>query len=318
LTPDLIFITLSTFAEGDREPLRLLEASGRPHRINTTGKRITTAQLLDQGRAATVVIAGVEPYDAATLECLPFLRCISRCGVGVDSIDLAAARARSIVVLNTPLPPAAAVAELALAMMLSLCRNLPRQAARARNNEWARIEAHLLGGRHVGIVGFGRIGRRVAELLKPFGCRISAADPAVEAASAGALGVNLVPLDKLIADCDVISIHAARSSDEPVHFGREELAAMKRGTIVINVARGGMIDEVALYDALVSGHLAGAGLDVFEQEPYAGPLCDLDKVVLTPHAGTLTVETRAAMERECVAKALQFLDGTLAPDARVI
>jgi len=264
------------------------------------------------------MIAGVEPYDAATLEALPLLRCISRCGVGVDSIDLAAARARGLAVLNTPEPPTAAVAELAVTMMLSLSRNLPRQAAHAGRREWTRLEAHLLGRRSVGLVGFGRIGRRVAELLEPFGCRVMAADPLADPILAAACRVTLVPLNTLIGECDVISIHAARSADRPLHFGRPELSAMKRGAILINVARGGMVDEGALFDALETGHLAGAGLDVYGEEPYAGPLCGMDNVVLTPHAATLTVETRSAMERECVVKALQFLDGTLPDGVRIV
>ena len=315
---DLIFVTLSTFAEYDREPLRLLEASRWPFRIHRAGKRITTPELLNHGRDATVVIAAVEPYDAATLEALPLLRCISRCGVGVDNIDLAVARARGLAVLNTPEPPAAAVAELAVTMMLSLSRNLPRQAVHAGRREWTRLEAHLLGGRRVGLVGFGRIGRRVAELLEPFGCEVWAADPAAHPIMAAACGVTLVPLNTLIGECDVISIHAERSADTPLYFGVPELSRMKRGAILINVARGGMVDEGALHDALTSGHLAGAGLDVYDEEPYAGPLCDLDNVVLTPHAATLTVETRSVMERECVVKALQFLDGTLPDGVRII
>lgn len=315
---DLIFVTLSTFAEYDREPLRLLQTSGRPFRVHRTGKRITPSELREQGRDATVVIAGVESYDARTLEALAELRCISRVGVGVDSIDLQAARARGITVLNTPEAPTTAVAELAVAMMLSLSRNLPRQAVHARRGEWTRLEAHLLGGRTVGLIGFGRIGRRVAELLRPFGCRLLAADPAVTPTIATAYHAALVPLDMVIRESDILSIHAARAADMPLYFGAPELSTMKRGAILINVARGGMVDEGALHDALASGHLGGAGLDVYDEEPYAGPLCALDNVVLTPHAATLTVETRSAMERECVVKALQFLDGTLPDGVRIV
>jgi D-3-phosphoglycerate dehydrogenase / 2-oxoglutarate reductase len=307
---DLVFVTLSTFAVHDREPMRLLETSGVPFRVNGTGKRITTIELLEAGRDASVIIAGVEPYDAATLQALPALRCISRCGVGVDSIDLVAARACGISVLNTPDPPTAAVAELAVTMMLALCRQLPRQVLHARRGEWMRLDSRLLGGRRVGLIGLGRIGRRVASLLQPFGCEIRATDPGV---AAGAVpGVALVPLPELIRACDIISIHAARDAASPLVLGAAEIAAMPPGAILINVARGGMVDERALHDALVSGHLAGAGLDAYEHEPYDGPLCELDNVILTPHSATLTVETRAAMEIECVQNALAFVRGRVA------
>jgi D-3-phosphoglycerate dehydrogenase len=313
---DVVFVTLSTFAVHDREPMRLLEASGVPFKMHGTGKRITTPELLAAGRDASVIIAGIEPYDAATLQALPALRCISRCGVGVDSIDLAAARARGIAVLNTPDPPVAAVAELAVTMMLALCRRLPRQMQHARRGEWTRVDSRLLGGRRVGLIGLGRIGRRVAELLRSFGCEIRATDPGVAAGTVP--GVTLVPLPELIRTCDVISIHAAREGASPLVLGAAEMAAMPRGAILINVARGGMVDERALHDALAAGHLSGAGLDAYEHEPYQGPLCGLDDVVLTPHSATLTVETRSAMERECVSKALRFVAGQLSVTERVI
>jgi D-3-phosphoglycerate dehydrogenase len=311
-----VFVALSSFAEHDREPLRLLESSGLPFQIHRTGKRITAPELLQHAGGAAAIIAGVEPYDAGTLAGLPALRCISRCGIGVDSIDLDAARSRGIAVLNTPDQPAEAVAELGLAMMLALCRNLPRQIAHARRTEWRRLEAHLLGRCRVGLIGFGRIGRRIAELLRPFGSEIWVADPAVSP-DAGR-HVTVAPLDRLLRECDIVSIHAARSPQAPLVVGATELASMKPGAMLVNLARGGMVDEGALYDALISGHLSGAGLDVYVDEPYQGPLGSLDNVVLTPHSATLTVETRSAMERECVTKALRFLAGTLPQADRVV
>ncbi len=314
----MIFVTLSTFAEYDRAPLEMLHASGVAFRIHDTGRRITSAELIAGGQEALAVVAGVEPYDRATLEVLPRLRCISRCGVGVDAIDLAAARDRGIAVLNTPDSPTAAVAELALTMMLALSRNLPRQAVAARAREWRRLEAHLLGARRVGIIGLGRIGRRVAVLVRALGADVWAADPQANAAWCAEHGVQVVSLQNLLAGCDIVSIHAARSAGAPLVLGAAEIAAMRAGAILINLGRGEMVDEGALHAALVSGRLFGAGLDVYPDEPYRGPLCDLENVVLTPHAATLTVETRSDMERECVRKALAFLDGTLRPEERVV
>lgn len=314
----MIFVTLSTFAEYDDAPLQTLRASGVPLQIHSTGKRITTAELLDHGRAATVVIAGVEPYDSATLDALPNLRCICRLGVGLDSVDLVAARARGITVTNTPDAPTAAVSELALTMMLALSRNVSRQLVAARAKKWIRLESHLLGGRRVGIIGLGRIGRRVAEMARAFGCDVWGVDPFADAAWCGAHSVQVVSLSDLLEQCDIISIHAAKSKDAPLWIGAAELERMRPGAILINLGRGDMVDDRALYTALASGRLFGAGLDVYPEEPYVGPLCDLDNVLLTPHSATLAVETRTAMERECVRKALAFMDGSLTVEERVL
>jgi D-3-phosphoglycerate dehydrogenase len=315
---DLIFVALSTFAEDDRRPLDQLEASGHPFRLHLTGKRITTAELLRDGTDAAVILAGVEPYDSATLAQLPALRCISRCGVGVDAIDLAAARQRGVAVANTPGIPTEAVAELALAMFLALSRNLRLQANLMQARRWERTTAHLLAGRTVGLIGLGRIGQRVAQLCCAFNAQVLAYDLLADAALARGLSVVLVAKEQLLREADIVSLHASRSAEQPVLIGTAELAVMKRGAILVNLARGEMVDESALVEALRSGQLAGAGLDVFGAEPYQGPLCDFEQVILTPHSATLTVETRAAMELQCVENALQFLAGNLAGERRVI
>lgn len=312
-----IFVTLSTFAEYDRAPLRLLEESGIAFKLNLSKRRITREELLRDGRDATVVIAGVEPYDAQVLEQIPSLRCISRCGAGTDAIDLPAARARGIAILNTPDVPTQAVAELALSMILSLSRNLHRQANLMAARDWTRLESHLIWGRRVGVLGLGRIGKRVTELLTAFGAIVSAFDPYPDAAWAAVHGVPVVSLEELLSGNDVISLHAAGSPQYPLRLGAAEFARMKRGALVVNLARGSMIDEEALLEALISGHLGGAGLDVFREEPYRGPLCDVDSVILTPHSATLAVETRVAMEVECVDKAIRFVRGEIVAGERV-
>lgn len=314
----LIFVALSTFAAQDRRPLELLDASRYPYRIHGTGKRITPAEIVRDAADAVVILAGVEPYDDATLAQLPALRCISRCGVGVDAIDLDAARGRGITVVNTPHVPTAAVAELALAMFLALCRNLRPQANLMQARRWERTTAHLLGGRTVGLIGLGRIGQRVAQLCGAFGARVLAFDPLADPALGRSLDVALVSRDDLLREADIVSLHASRNARQPVLIGASELAAMKRGSILVNLARGEMVDDAALADALRSGHLAGAGLDVFAEEPYAGPLCDFEQVILTPHSATMPVETRVAMELECVQNGIRFLAGELGADERVV
>jgi len=236
----------------------------------------------------------------------------------VDAIDLNVARQRGVAVANTPGIPTEAVAELALAMFLSLSRNLHLQANMMQARRWERTRAHLLEGRTIGLFGIGRIGQRVAQLCRAFNARVLACDPMIDPAWADGLGVALVDRERLLREADIVSLHASISIEHPVRIGFSELAAMKKGAILVNLARGEMVDEIALAEALNSGHIAGAGLDVFSTEPYQGPLCDFNQVILTPHSATLPVETRTAMELLCVENALQFLAGNLADERRVV
>jgi D-3-phosphoglycerate dehydrogenase len=314
---DLIYVALSTFAVDDRRPLDLLEASGYPFRIHGTGKRITPTELLHDGKGAAVVLAGVESYSSETLGQLPQLRCISRCGVGVDAIDLKAAKQRGVTVANTPGIPTDAVAELALAMFLALSRNLHMQANLMHARRWDRLTAHLLAGRTVGLIGLGNIGRRVAQLCLSFKAKVLAYDPHADVSVARDSGISMVTREQLLREADIVSLHASKSSGQSQLIGAEDLNAMKRGSVLVNLARGEMVDESALVAALKSGHLSGAGLDVFGAEPYAGPLCDFEQVILTPHSATNTIETRSAMELQCVENALRFLGGSLASECHV-
>ena len=302
-----IFVALSAFAEHDKRPLEILKACGYPYKIHNTAKRITPSELLRDGVESSVILAGVETYDAQILGRLNNLKCISRCGVGVDTIDLAIAKQRGIAVLNTPGIPTDAVAELALSMFLTLSRNLQRQMISMRNGRWERLETHLLAGRTIGLIGFGNIGQRVAELCLAFKARVLVCDPMVNSQIANELNVSLVEKSQLLSESDIVSIHASRGDNESFLIGKSEIDLMKQGSFLVNLARGDMLDESALIDALNSGKIGGAGLDVFAKEPYIGALSKFDQVVLTPHSATNTIETRAAMELKCVENAIQFL-----------
>ena len=307
-----IVVALSEFARRDREPLVLLEGSGRTFRLNQSGVRVDRETLATLAHGAVGIVAGAEPYDAAMLDRLPALRCISRCGVGVDNVDLEAARERGIAVLNTPSATTEAVAELALTFILALHRNLIRQATSMRRREWVRPESHLLAGRRVALIGLGRIGRRLAALLAPFGVHLTGVDPFPDLVWCATAGVTPLPLAEALASADVVCIQAAVDRARPLRFGAPEFGLLPRGAMVVNVARGNFIDEEALHTALSSGHLAGAALDVYAAEPYRGPLCDLEGVILTPHSATDAVESRVAMEIQAVENVLRFLAGSLA------
>ena len=315
---DSIFVALSTFGEFDTSVIDSLSSAGFPVTIHPSGKRITKYEILVNATNATVIIAGVETYDKEVLDNLPKLKCIVRCGAGVDAVDLLTAKEKQITVLNTPDIPSLAVAEMALSLFLSLSRNLRPQANRMGERKWERVEAHLLSGKTIGIIGFGRIGRKIAEFLKPFDVNILVCDPYINNESLLDNTVLLVDKDTLISQADIISIHASKVESTEVIIAYDDFSKMKKGAILVNLSRGGMIDEQGLIDALESGHLSGAGLDVFSKEPYIGPLCDLENVILTPHSATLTVETRIAMEQECVDKALRFLSNQLILNEKVI
>lgn len=304
---ETILVALSTFAEYGDAPMKLLDGSGLPYRMNTSGRRLSAEDVVRMGRDCVGIIAGVEPYGRDVLEQLPRLRCISRCGVGTDNICLETARERGIVVRNTPDVVTAPVAELTLAMTLDLLKKLSFHTALLKARAWRKSPGGMLAGRRVGIVGLGRTGRRVAEMMVRLDARVSGFDPVRDDAWAEQTGIALVTLDELLGTSDIVSLHLSVRTDAPFRLDEEMIGKMKAGAVVINVSRGQFIDETALYAALRSGRLDGAGLDVFPQEPYTGPLCDLENVVLTPHLATLTRESRVEMELDATRNLLETL-----------
>ena len=291
----VVYIALQQFGEQDDRPLRLLGDAGCDIRQNTLGRRLRREDLREVLREADAVLAGVEPYDAELLAALPRLRCISRCGAGTDSIDLAAARDHGIAVYTTPEAVVEPVAQLTVAMILALARNLPSHLGEAREGRWTKRTGVLLSEWTIGLVGFGRIGRRVHECLRPFGPRVLVHDPALPEGELPP-GVELRSLPSLLAQADLVSLHAARPAAEGALLGRREFQLMKPGSFLVNTARGFLVDEAALEAALRGGRLAGAALDVFQEEPYTGPLAALPTVLCTPHVASLTRPSRAAME----------------------
>lgn len=302
-----IFVALSTFAEYSNSPLELLEKSGFDFSVNTLGKRLVREEIISLGKEAEGIIAGVEPYDDFVLERLPKLKCISRCGVGTDNIDLKKAAERGVVVRNTPDVVIQPVVELTVAMIFDLMRRLSYHTGILKSRQWKKKAGNLLLGKKIGILGLGRIGKRVAETMIKLGNEVYGSDINPDADWATGCGVRIVSFEELLAISDVLSIHANYIKDKPLLIGNREMALMKEGAFLINVSRGQLVDEEALYTVLKTGHLAGAALDVFPQEPYTGKLCELDNVVLTPHVATLTVESRTQMEVESVENLLNYL-----------
>jgi D-3-phosphoglycerate dehydrogenase / 2-oxoglutarate reductase len=302
-----IFVALSTFAEFGDAPLKLLDKSGIEYSLNTLGRRLVREETVEMGRDYEGIIAGVEPYDDYVLDRLPRLRCISRCGVGVDNIALEKAKKNGIVVRNTPDVVVLPVVELTIAMIFDLLRKLSYHTSLLRSKRWEKKAGNLLTGKTVGVVGLGRIGKRVAETLKKLDADVCGADLFPDLDWAKRVGVRIISTESLLSECDLVSIHVSLLADQRFVLGQKEIASMREGSFVVNVSRGGVIDENALYNALKVHHLEGAALDVFQEEPYTGPLCDLDNVVLTPHLATLTRESRVQMETEAVENLLDAL-----------
>lgn len=296
-----VFISTSSFGEFDAKPLKMLEAAGLEAQLNPHHRTLSKEESLSLCAEVEGLIAGTEVLDEEVLEKLKCLRVISRCGVGMDSIDLEAAKQRGIQVFSTPYGPTVAVAELTIALILSLLRHVPRMDREIRAGKFQKYMGNLLQGKSVGIIGLGKIGQRVAELLTALGAQTAYYDPAIDETKPDCPRMTL---DEILAWSDIVTVHA---SGKETLLGNKELRKMRKGSWLVNCARGGIVDEAALCQLLKEGWLSGAALDVFEREPYEGPLSELDNVILTPHIGSYAQEARVEMEVQAVRNLLQGL-----------
>ena len=248
----------------------------------------------------------VQSLDKGVLGKLPLLKVISRCGVGMDNVDLEVAAKLNIKVFNTPFGPTMAVAELTVGLILDLLRKTTLMDREIRAGIWKKHMGNLLCGKRVGIIGFGRIGQKTGELLRAFGCEIGYYDNVRIEGLKGSRAKRM-EMDELLRKSDIITIHVSGKYDKPL-LGTKELEMMKKGTWLVNVARGGVVDEQALLYALKNGRLAGVAMDVFEKEPYNGPFKELDNVILTPHIGSYAKEARVEMEMQAAKNLIEGLE----------
>ena len=265
-----------------------------------------------------VLIRSATKMDAEAITAAKGLKVIARAGVGLDNVDIPAATAAGVMVVNAPTSNIVSAAELAISLLLASARFISPAHAALRNGKWARSKytGAELFEKTLGVVGFGRIGQLVAHRMQAFGMNIIAFDPYLQPAKAAQLGVELVELDELLKRSDFITIHLPKTKETANLIGVEALKKVKKEVRIINAARGGVLDESALYDAIVEGRVAGAGLDVYVTAPCTdSPLFQLDQVVATPHLGASTDE---AQERAGIAVAVSVrkaLAGELVPDA---
>jgi len=301
-----ILVTTSSFGKETPAPLECLKDASYSVILNPFGRKLTEREVADLLIKYDPIgmVAGVEPLTGAVMEKAKSLKVISRCGIGMDSVDLAAAQKLGVIVTNTPDAPTVPVAELTLGLILSLLRKIPASDAAIRKQEWARPMGRLLHGKTIGIIGCGRIGTCVAKLLSAFGCQILGYDPMIERSTF----LKMVSLETLLAESDIVSLHLPHNEQTHHLLDAGRLRTMKPGGVLVNAARGGLIDEEVLFECLQDGHLAGAAFDCFEQEPYIGPLTQLENVVLTGHIGSYAKEGRAIMEQQAADNLLKELE----------
>ena len=289
-----VLISTSSFNLANFAQLSDLKKAGVEVKLNPFAARLTEEQVIDLLGTDTIgLIAGLEPLTQNVLKSAKSLKVIARVGTGLDSVDLVAAKELEIIVLNTPDAPTKAVAELTIAHILGLLRHVSQADRQIRSGVWKGLMGSLLETKTVGIVGFGRIGKRVATLLSAFGASVIISDAQVKS------GVfQNVGLDELCTRSDIVSLHLPYSEATHHIIDEKRMNLMKKGSFIVNISRGGLVDEAMLLVALKSGHIAGAALDCFEQEPYEGELRNLENVQITAHMGSYARETRDLMEQE--------------------
>jgi D-3-phosphoglycerate dehydrogenase / 2-oxoglutarate reductase len=299
--------------------------------VDGTDRGALLAALAD---AEAVVVRSATQIDTVAIAAAPRLKVIARAGVGLDNVEVAAATERGVMVVNAPTSNIVSTAEQAVALLLAVARNTVAACESLKAGEWerSRYTGVELAGKTVGVIGLGRVGVLFAQRMAAFGTRLMAYDPYVQPARAAQLGVRLVGLEELLREADFISIHATKTPETVGLIGARELAMVKPGVRLVNAARGGLVDEQALADALAEGRVAGAGIDVYAKEPCtSSPLFALDNVVATPHLGASTVEAqdkagmavarsvKLALQGEFVADAVNVQAGGLvAEDVRPV
>lgn len=315
-----ILVTPTSFLKPENAQAKeLLESFAGEVVYNDLGRPLKGEEILERLRGADGYIAGLDYITADVIEAMPeSVKTISRYGAGVDRVDMDAAKKRGITVTNTPGTNAVAVCELAFALMLCAARSIPRLDAAVRKGEWPRNEGIELLGKTLGIIGLGAIGRNLALRAKAFGMNVMAYDPYIDtqflAQENIAGGSGAGDLDRLLRGSDFISLHVPLMDSTRHMIDAAAIAKLPDRAVVINTARGGIVDEQAVAEALKSGKLSAVCMDAFEQEPVTdSPLLDAPNVIMTPHTGAHTNEAVAGMGMMAVKNAIAVLTGEECP-----
>jgi D-3-phosphoglycerate dehydrogenase len=305
---DNIFISTFPFGEQDETPIKLLNAAGIRYRINPLNRKLTENELMNYVGDATALIAGTETISLNVLKSAKNLKLISRVGVGLDSVDLLSARKRNIKVSYTPDAPAPAVAELTIAFIFNLLRSVHLANNQMHNGIWKRYFGKRISEITFGVIGYGRIGSLVVKKLVALGAKdiyvndinLIKVNPAPEI-------IKFVDKEVIFLKSDIVTLHVPLNAQTKNMINLKVIMSMKVGSALINTSRGGIVNEIDLAKALISGHLAGAAIDVFEVEPYHGELSGVENCVLTSHMGSMSEDCRARMEIEATEEVIRYL-----------
>jgi len=306
-----VLVTARSFRKMQGDHWRVLQEAGCEIVMPEQDQPLKEVEMISLIGDVDAALVGNDAVTERVIAAAPRLKVVSKHGVGVDNVDVPAATRAGVVVTNTPGANQVAVAEMAVALIMALTRKLAYHDTVVKSGGWSRIIGTELAGKTVGLVGLGRIGKEVVLRLEGFQVKFLAYDVYQDNTFAAEHGVRFVTLDELLAESDIVTLHAVLTSDTQGFIGEKELARMKPGAYLVNTARGGLVDEQALYRALVENRLAGAGLDVFAEEPPTNsPLLHLgDKVLLAPHLGAQTTETVLRMGRMAAENIVQVLRG---------
>ena len=293
-----IFISTSSFGEYSSQPINLLESNGFTLELNKKRQKLDKNECLKFYHQYDGIIAGTELFDKEVLESAKKLKVISRVGVGIDNIDLKYSSKKGIKIFKSKTPPSLAVSELVLGLIIDLLRKVSLQNNQLKSGNWNKLMGSLLSGKTLGIIGFGNIGKSLIKITQGFNLDYLVFDIIKDKKFSGLKNLNYCGLNDLLKNSDIISIHLSMAKDNHEIISKEEFDLMKRDAILINTSRGEIIDEKALLYALSNKMIGGVGLDVYQNEPYYGPIKKFDNVILTPHIGSYAKEIRIAMEME--------------------
>ncbi len=301
-----VLITTVPFGNKNKLPLELL--NNIEYVINPLNKKLTERELIEMVSDFDVIIAGTEPITKKVMDVASNLKMISRVGIGLDSVDLLEAEKREIVVSYTPDAPAPAVAELTIGLMLTLLRSVQLSNMEMHNGKWHRFFGRRLSEVTIGIIGIGRIGAGVLQHLQGFGSpKILVNDISYDNNLDKKFNIEWLDKETIYQRADVITIHTPLTTQTKDMIKKKQLLSMKEDAIIINTARGGIINEQDLYEVMQDGHLSGAAIDVFNFEPYNGKLKEISRCILTAHMGSMSVDCRTRMEIEATEEAVRFL-----------
>ncbi len=302
-----LFVSTHPFSSTSPIPIQLIKDNDMELSVNEHGRKITSSELAQDIKDAEVLIAGTEKITEEVLKNAPNLKLISRVGIGLDGIDFELCKKYGVRVAYTPDAPTMAVAELCVAMILDLARKVTYTNNNLKENfTWNRYMGTLLYGKTVGILGMGRIGKSLVHLLSSFNVKFKVYDIEPDLAYGRLYNVEFVSKEEVLKYSDIVSVNVPLKDDTKDYITQEELKLMQKHSILINTARGGIINEDDLYKALKDNTISAAAIDVFEVEPYVGNLKELDNCLLTCHMGASTIDSRTDMEVQAIEEAIRY------------